>query len=115
MGLHSSNPSRSSWGVQGARMGGALQTSFCLAPAFIGDFDMNGIRTRGHIERDFCLVTRAAVRAVSTGAKARSPQRLSMTVVTSLSRCRHVAIQVVRMFRSATGIELEAVPADILG
>lgn len=61
------------------------------------------------------IVTRAAVRAVSTGAKAIFAMIIDDRGFTSPSRRRHVALQVVRMFRSAIGIELKAVPPDILG
>ena len=71
--------------------------------------------SEGNLGETPAIVTRAAVRVVSTRAKAISAKIIDDCGLTSPSRRRHVAVQVVRMFRSATGIELEAVPPDILG
>ena len=61
------------------------------------------------------MVIRAAVRAASTGAKAIFAKIIDDSGFTSPSRRRHVAVQVVQMFRSATGIEFKALSPDILG
>jgi hypothetical protein len=71
--------------------------------------------SEGILRETPAIVTRAAVRVVSTGAKAISAKIIDDRGFTSPSRRRHVAVQVVRTFRSTTGIELTAVPPDILG